>query len=171
MYTYMVIWVNMLFYFVLITGNMYFFFFYWLKHDFFEKYKSVDEPWPWEGDKKDWNKLFWRSIMFTTFNSTVVPFLLSYPSCMNDTPIPFRVDENFTSPFTMLVQILFCNMVENISFYFSHLLLHQPFFYKRIHKIHHEHKVTISLSTIHTHPIEYFLGNAVPSSLGCLILG
>ena len=171
MYTYMVIWVNMLFYFVLITGNMYFFFFYWLKHDFFEKYKSVDEPWPWEGDKKDWNKLFWRSIMFTTFNSTVVPFLLSYPSCMNDTPIPFRVDDNFASPFTMLVQILFCNMVENISFYFSHLLLHQPFFYKRIHKIHHEHKVTISLSTIHTHPIEYFLGNAVPSSLGCLILG
>jgi sterol desaturase/sphingolipid hydroxylase (fatty acid hydroxylase superfamily) len=40
-----------------------------------------------------------------------------------------------------------------------------------IHKIHHEHKVTTSIATIHAHPLEYFFGNALPSTLGCLILG
>lgn len=60
MYTFMVILVNLLFYNTLITGNLYFFFFYYGKFPFFEKYKSVDEPWPWESDKEEWRKLFWR---------------------------------------------------------------------------------------------------------------
>lgn len=67
--------------------------------------------------------------------------------------------------------VLFANMTENLTFYFSHTMLHKPFMYKRIHKIHHEHKVTVSIAAIHTHPLEYLFGNALPSALGCLILG
>lgn len=108
---------------------------------------------------------------FTILNSTVISFLFSAPFTATNAPVPFSLDDNYPSPFTLLLQILFCNMVENITFYFSHSLLHKPFFYKRIHKIHHENRVTISLSAIHTHPLEYLLGNAVPATLGCIILG
>lgn len=53
----------------------------------------------------------------------------------------------------------------------SHSLLHRPYFYKTIHKIHHEHKVTCSLATVHAHPLEYGLGNVLPATLGAMILG
>jgi len=166
----MVIVVNILFYLTLITGNLYFFLFYWIKSPVFEKYKSVDEPWPWETDQLEWKKLFKKSLILTVINITVVSYMFSAPFLRSNTPVPFSVDESFPTPVTFLLQILFCNMVENISFYFSHSLLHRPFFYKHIHKIHHEHKVTFSLSTISTHPLEYLFGNAIPSTLGPIIL-
>jgi sterol desaturase/sphingolipid hydroxylase (fatty acid hydroxylase superfamily) len=62
-------------------------------------------------------------------------------------------------------------MVENMTFYISHSLLHKPYMYKRIHKIHHEHKVTTSIAAIHAHPLEYLIGNAIPATLGPFILG
>lgn len=167
----MVIVVNLILYSVLIMGNLYFLFFYKGKFAFFEKYKSVDEPWPWEGDQTTWRNLFLRSLMFTIINSTIVSYSFSAPFLLTKAPIPFGIDDEFPSTLTFLLQILFCNMVENITFYFSHLLLHKPFFYKKIHKIHHEHKVTFSLSTISAHPLEYLLGNLLPSTLGCIILG
>jgi sterol desaturase/sphingolipid hydroxylase (fatty acid hydroxylase superfamily) len=156
---------------VLIVGNLSFFFCYKVNLPFFEKYKSIDEPWPWQTDKQEWDKLFWRSIKLTAFNSLVMNFVFSYPSIAADAPIPFRDDLNYASPLTLLLQFMFCNMAENISFYMSHSLLHKPFFYKMIHKIHHEHKVTTSIATIHAHPLEYLFGNGIPSVLGCLILG
>ena len=171
MYTYTVIWFNLGFQSVLVFGNLYFFFFYCGKFPIFEKYKSVDEPWPWEVDLEKWRKLFWRSIKYTTINATVISYMLSAPFLLSGAPIPFNTEDNFATPLTLLLQILFCNMVENITFYFSHLLLHRPSFYRRIHKIHHEHTVTTSISTIHAHPFEYLLGNVLPSTIGCLILG
>lgn len=104
-------------------------------------------------------------------NATVINYLFSAPFIAADYPVPFRADTNFATPLTLFAQIMFCNMVENLSFYFSHSLLHKPFMYKIIHKIHHEHKITTSIASIHAHPIEYLFGNAVPSTLGCLILG
>lgn len=53
-YTYMVIIVNALQFATLISGNLYFYFFYKAKISFFEKYKSVEEPWPWESNKEEW---------------------------------------------------------------------------------------------------------------------
>jgi sterol desaturase/sphingolipid hydroxylase (fatty acid hydroxylase superfamily) len=62
-------------------------------------------------------------------------------------------------------------LVEDLSFYFSHRLLHVPWLYPRIHKIHHEHKVSFSLASMHTHPLEYVFGNIIPVILGPGILG
>jgi len=62
-------------------------------------------------------------------------------------------------------------MVQNLLFYASHYVLHLPFFYRTIHKIHHEHVVSTSLAAIHTHPLEYIFGNVIPSTFGCLLLG
>jgi sterol desaturase/sphingolipid hydroxylase (fatty acid hydroxylase superfamily) len=171
LYTYMVVVFLVFQLIVLISGNLYFFFCYKVNHPFFERYKSVDEPWPWQTDREEWNRLFWRSIKLTAFNATVMNYFLGAPFVAAGFPVPFRADNNFSSPFTLFLQFMFCNMVENLLFYIAHTLLHKPYFYKMIHKIHHEHKVTTSIATIYAHPVEYLFGNAVTATLGCLILG
>ena len=42
-------------------------------------------------------------------------------------------------------------------FYWSHRLLHIPFIYKVIHKIHHEHKSPITWSSFYVHPVELIM--------------
>ena len=155
----------------MLGASLGFFFCYKLNHPFFEKYKAVDDPWPWETDRLEWNRLFWRSIKLTALNSIVINFVINYPSVAADSPMPFRDDTVYDSPFTLFMQVMFCNLVENLAFYFSHSLLHKPFFYKMVHKIHHEHRVTTSIAQIHAHPLEYVFGNVLPATIGCLVLG
>ena len=52
----------------LFIGNLFFVVIYKLKLPFFEKYKALDEPWPWESDPVAWNDLKWRSIKLSLFN-------------------------------------------------------------------------------------------------------
>ena len=42
------------------------------------------------------------------------------------------------SVFEYVLQVYFSFMCEDFFFYWSHRTLHLPYFYKRIHKIHHE---------------------------------
>lgn len=62
-------------------------------------------------------------------------------------------------------------VVEDFAFYWAHRFLHTPFLYKRIHKIHHEFVNSVSIAATYAHPIEYLLGNTVPTALGFMILG
>ena len=69
----------------------------------------------------------------------------------------------------MIGQFFFFLFVEDIAFYWSHYLLHQPQFYW-IHKKHHKYNVTITLAATYAHPLEYFFGNMIPFALGSQIL-
>ena len=60
---------------------------------------------------------------------------------------------------------------EDTAFYWHHRMLHTPFFYKKIHKLHHEYYNTISLSSLYAHPIEFFFGNLLPFEVGVILLG
>lgn len=60
---------------------------------------------------------------------------------------------------------------DDMFFHFSHRLLHKKWFYNHIHKIHHQHTMTIGLAGDYAHPLEYMLGNVLPVGLGMLILG
>eukprot|EP00735_Rhodelphis_limneticus_P003956 TRINITY_DN1549_c0_g1::TRINITY_DN1549_c0_g1_i1::g.28148::m.28148 TRINITY_DN1549_c0_g1::TRINITY_DN1549_c0_g1_i1::g.28148 ORF type:complete len:319 (+),score=38.93,sp/Q9GKT2/FXDC2_MACFA/44.24/1e-83,FA_hydroxylase/PF04116.8/5.1e+02,FA_hydroxylase/PF04116.8/9.7e-17,FA_hydroxylase/PF04116.8/1.5e+04 TRINITY_DN1549_c0_g1_i1:64-957(+) len=62
-------------------------------------------------------------------------------------------------------------LVEEIGFYYSHRLFHAPFFYKRIHKIHHEWQAPISITAIYAHPLEHFIANLAPVFMGPLVMG
>ena len=62
-------------------------------------------------------------------------------------------------------------IIEDLTFHCSHRLLHTRYLYKHIHKIHHEHKVTVSIAGQHMHPLEYVIGGMLPTALGPLILG
>lgn len=146
----------------LLIGNIFFLILYKGKFAFFEKYKALEDPWPWESDPLEWNKLRQRSIKFSLFNLFVVAPAMNYPVTKFAIRIQNKMDFNYPSEVQLLASILFCCLMEDLCFYFSHSTLHKPFFYSRIHKYHHEHKVPTTFACIHAHPIEFYFGNVVP---------
>lgn len=62
-------------------------------------------------------------------------------------------------------------LVEDFAFYWSHRMLHTPYLYKKVHKVHHEFNNTVSIAATYAHPVEYFFGNLLPTSYGFMILG
>uniref|UniRef100_A0A1B6C9F4 Fatty acid hydroxylase domain-containing protein n=2 Tax=Clastoptera arizonana TaxID=38151 RepID=A0A1B6C9F4_9HEMI len=62
-------------------------------------------------------------------------------------------------------------LIEEISFYYSHRLLHSRLLYKHIHKRHHEWTAPISVTALYCHPIEHIFSNLLPPFLGVFIAG
>jgi sterol desaturase/sphingolipid hydroxylase (fatty acid hydroxylase superfamily) len=73
------------------------------------------------------------------------------------------------SLFTIWYHISISAMLSNGTFYIIHRILHLPYFYKRIHKIHHEFVGTVSMAAEYTHPVEGAL-NIIPALAGALLL-
>lgn len=104
--------------------------------------------------------------ILTIFNQIFVtlPFLLILSSIY--TP-PAEI-ENFSN--AILKFIIVC-IIEELLFYYIHRLLHVSFFFKKIHYIHHEWRITNALSTIHAHPAEHLFLNVFPIFIGPAITG
>ncbi len=56
--------------------------------------------------------------------------------------------ESYPSHLEIVISIIFCMLTEDFTFYFSHRFLHLPFIYPYIHKVHHEHYNTFSMSSM-----------------------
>lgn len=156
---------------ILLVGNCFYFFLYKNKFAFFEQYKATEEPWPWESDPAEWNRMFWRSLKFNFFNLFISLPIMNAPFIIMDYQIPNPEDYNIPTGLTFLLQILFCCLMEDVLFYFGHAFLHTPYMYKTFHKYHHEQKQTTSLACIHGHPIEFIIANVVPELAGAILLG
>jgi sterol desaturase/sphingolipid hydroxylase (fatty acid hydroxylase superfamily) len=61
-------------------------------------------------------------------------------------------------------------IVQDTIFYWSHRMLHLPYFYKRIHKKHHQFYTPVALSAEYAHPVEDFF-NHTAFIAGPLIMG
>ena len=54
--------------------------------------------------------------------------------------------------------------------YYTHRMLHWPFFYKRFHKIHHEWTSPIAIAAAYAHPLEYAISNVAPALVTSALL-
>ncbi|KNC46738.1 C-4 methylsterol oxidase [Thecamonas trahens ATCC 50062] len=69
-----------------------------------------------------------------------------------------------------LAAFVLFNVVEDTLFYWVHYALHVPRLYKAIHRKHHEHVVTFSLTGEVSHPLEFLANILVPLMAGPVLL-
>ena len=144
---------------------------YKANHPFFEKYKVLKNTlWPWQENYKLWRKLL-SKVIKTALEAhlIVLPIFLIIDV---QTGIKLRFDiESFPSHLEVISQLLFFMIFEDFVFYWVHRLLHHPFFYKNIHKGHHEFVEPISCSSLYAHHLEFIITNIIPTGIGFKILG
>jgi sterol desaturase/sphingolipid hydroxylase (fatty acid hydroxylase superfamily) len=156
---------------IFIFSNIFFYIIYHFEWKFFEKYKVEDEPWPWQEDKNKWKLQLTKTIKLILFNHLIVIPLLTLPSILKGKS-PVRTDyESLPDLFEVSWQLMFIYFMDDFLFYWSHRLLHLSVLYSKIHKIHHEHKITVGIAAEYAHPIEFIFGNILPTNAGSLILG
>ena len=148
-------------------------FIYYNGFAFFERYKVLEGGWPWEEDPDYWRLyLKPKSIAVYVINMLIIaPFTFTYNEILG-IPLDFDVSrEGIPNRSVFIGQIIFCMMCEDFFFHMSHRILHWKAIYPYIHKTHHEHKITICITTNYAHPLEFIFGNILTTASGVIILG
>jgi len=136
------------------------------KFNWIEKFKGNDEPWPWEKDPVSWKKHLKKMLLLNFLNMWVIAPIMTYTSGLI---LPLYRKEELPSFWLFWVQFWWMIMMEDFLFYWGHRFLHIKWLYPYIHKMHHESIQTVSLSAVSTHPLEYTLGNIIPTVLGIIL--
>lgn len=155
----------------IIMFGLYIFFgiLYWLDHPMIEKYKDNNVPWPWKSEE-NWKPKILKAIWVNIFNHCGLTGMIGLAGVyFNQLSFKVTLDELPSFP-VYACQIVFLIMVEDTMFFWSHRLLHQPWIYPYIHKMHHEFYNSIILTCEYAHPVEYILGNSLPSLVGSKFL-
>jgi len=65
--------------------------------------------------------------------------------------------------FTFVWQIAVCFILTDFLFYWTHRLLHYPFFYKLVHKKHHRFTLTIGIASEFADPVDDLISSTIPT--------
>ena len=157
---------------VLLSVHLLFALIYHLEWDCFERYKILEEPWPWQSMKpEEWRAYLKKTIKVNLINNMVmgplgfaVYLLVPVDKAMDVSP------DGIPSRYQFALQLYFCMIFEDLGFHIFHRILHRPSIYPYIHKIHHEYKVSVAIASQYMHPIE-FLILITPAGIGPAILG
>jgi len=155
---------------IYLIANLAMYAIYVIKLPFFEKYRISSKSWPWEESPEKWKAMLKKTLKNNAISHLIiVPITLVLDGIVG---IQMRMDiDSFPTYKEIMGQIVFFMIIEDFSFYWLHRLLHWKKIYPYIHKVHHEYNVTVSIASEYAHPLEFFLSNLIPSSLGPKILG
>lgn len=70
-----------------------------------------------------------------------------------------------------LASLVFFLAVEEVGFYYTHLLAHHKVLYPYIHKIHHQYTAPVAYCAVYAHPLEHIVVNVAPVVAGPVLLG
>merc|ERR1719362_280183 len=148
-------------------------FVYSVNWEFFERYRVHTHKWPWESDPEEWKSLRSKTFVQLFVNQCIIiPGLLYLRHFYFGKKCEFRSDwESAPTPFEIIWQLAIFLIGEDFWFYWIHRFLHWDKIYNYIHKVHHEHKVTVSYASEYAHPIEVIFGNLFPVNFGPMLLG
>lgn len=77
----------------------------------------------------------------------------------------------FPSLWTIAWQLPVVVLVQEVGFYYAHRLLHRPFWYKKVHYLHHTWASPVACAAHYAHPLEHLLANSLPFLAGPLLVG
>jgi sterol desaturase/sphingolipid hydroxylase (fatty acid hydroxylase superfamily) len=169
---------NFLFWFQLINHHGIFFLcnfilylIYRYENDYIRSLKVNEEEWPWIVNKAEWINFLKKNFGIIFFNQFIIVPSLLYLKCYIREENQRTSYESWPSALEVIWQVIFCMIIEDFGFYWSHRFLHWKPIYPYIHKIHHEHRNAVSIASEYAHPVEFIIGNVLPTNLGVVILG
>lgn len=97
--------------------------------------------------------------------SSVLHLGLLFVSSKAGSRSSYRVETSLPGAAEFVRDFLISILIRETMFYYSHRLLHVPYFYRKIHKKHHRFTAPIALAAQFAHPLEQIFANALPISL------
>ncbi|XP_053696814.1 fatty acid hydroxylase domain-containing protein 2-like [Sabethes cyaneus] len=150
-----------------IIGGMFVFMDITNKPAFMRKYKNQ----PGTHEPLEWSKL--KPLVKTVIiNQIVYGIPTSYFSYHIEKSIIATLPELRVLPSIEIIlrDVVVCILMWEITFYYSHRWLHAGFWYKHIHKKHHEWPAPIAWAAMYAHPFEFVVSDLLPVYIGPAIM-